>query len=78
MDQRAGAKIEFVTTDGDEDALPLQYIGAATFLRWNELPESVRDQIYKLATSGNLRGLAKTQQLLEQIDRLVRRNASRP
>ena len=67
--------MEFVTTEGSEDALPLQYVGAATLLRWNSLPKDVREEIYRLATSGNLLGLDNTQQLPEQVSRLIRRNA---
>jgi hypothetical protein len=67
-------KIEFIATDGNEDGLALQYIGAATLLRWNTMPEDVRVAIYNLATSGKLMGLDKGVQLIEQVDRLVRRN----
>jgi hypothetical protein len=82
IDQNASAggasvaknEIEFIATDGNEDALALQYIGAASLLRWDALPEEVRGAIYNLATSGKLIGLDKGVQLAEQIDRLIRRN----
>ena len=67
-------EIEFIATDGNEDALALQYLGAATLLRWNALPEEMRDAIYNLAISGKLIGLDKAVQLTEQVDRLIRRN----
>jgi hypothetical protein len=73
-----GGEIEFVTTDGNEDALALQYLGAATLLRWDSIPPELRTTIYGLATSGKLKGLDKGLQLVEQIDRLIRRNTRRP
>ena len=67
-------EIEFIATEGNGDALALQYIGAATLLRWNTLPQEIRVAIYNLATSGKLVGLDKGVQLIEQVDRLIRRN----
>ena len=70
----SGNEIEFITTDGHEDGLALQYVGAATLLRWGSLSADSRTAIYNLATSGKLKGLDKGIQLAEQVDRLIRRN----
>ncbi len=57
--------------EGDEIAL--QYLGAATAMQWNSLPQAARDSIMERAMA--LGGLPPTTQLKEQIGLLIRRNA---
>jgi hypothetical protein len=53
-------------------AIPLQYLGAALLIEWNELPEELKRKIAKTAVEGGIIGLPATTQLEQQVTALIR------
>jgi hypothetical protein len=57
---------------GEDDALALQYLGAAVILSWARIPQETREML--LVQSGAITGLEPASDLQEQIKWLLRNN----
>ena len=53
-------------------AIPLQYLGAAVLIVWNELPIELRKKLADTAVNGGIIGLPPTTSLHEQVKLLIR------
>ena len=68
----ADAVTSIINIQQPTDELTLQYIGAATVLRWKDLPANTQDALLK--QMGLIGGLRRTVQIEEQVEVMLRRH----